>query len=240
MISLLSGELEKFDSANPAGFNMYLPNYPTAPPLFWRIVTIAGVVGATLLVWHVLAAVVSAFRRRGDAKSDNRALVVMMVVLSCLYLAPDLPLSQSFYYDRYFMLFVPILMIVAGLNMRAPLRLKRIPIAVSMVVVLLYAVFTVGATHDYLEWNRVRWKAGYDLMRTQHVPSNHIGGGVEWDGWMNYTDDFKGEWWEATTRDYVIAFGPVAEYDEVARYSYRRWVMPGEGQILVLKQPGVP
>ena len=224
----------------PDVFNMYLPNYPAAPPLFWRIVTVMGVVGASLLVWHVLAAVVSAFRRRADAASDNRALLVMMVVLSCLYLAPDLPLSQSFYYDRYFLLFVPILMIVAGLNIRAPLRLKRIPIAVSMVVVLLYAVFTVGATHDYLEWNRVRWKAADDLMRTRHVPSNRIDGGTEFNGWMNYTHDFKGEWWEATTRDYMITFGPVAEYDEVARYSYRRWMLPGEGQVLILKQLYVP
>jgi len=94
--------------------------------------------------------------------------------------------------------------------------------SICALVVFLYSVFTVGATHDYLSWNRTRWKASDYLMSEACISHRYIDGGFEFNGWYGYDSKYKKSdgksWWWVDKDDYVISFGPIIGYDEIKRY----------------------
>ena len=57
-----------------------------------------------------------------------------------------------------------------------------IPAGISIAVL---AMFCVTATHDYMEWNRIRWDMGRSLLE-QGVDPLAIVGGFEFNAWNNY------------------------------------------------------
>ncbi len=103
---------------------------------------------------------------------------------------------------------------------------------------LLYGGFTVGATHDYLSWNRARWQALHNLMQEVQILPYQVEGGFEFAGWYLYDSKYKEKlgknWWLVNNPDYIISFKPITGYEEVKRYPFRRWIPFGKGNILVL------
>ncbi len=96
-------------------------------------------------------------------------------------------------------------------------------------MVLLYGGFTIGATHDYLSWNRLRCQALRDLMREEQVSPSQIDGGFEFNGWYLYRDDYDDwndepdkSWYWVDKDDYVVAFKPITGYKEIKRYSFSK------------------
>ena len=81
-----------------------------------------------------------------------------------------------------------------------------IPAGISVAVL---ALFCVAATHDYMEWNRIRWNMG--RCSKQGVDPLAIVGGFEFNAWNNY-DTFVARgnitnvnrWWY-DGRDYIIS-----------------------------------
>jgi hypothetical protein len=113
-------------------------------------------------------------------------------------------------------------------------------ISIALILMLLYGVFTIGATHDYLSWNRVRWQALHNLMQENQISPNHINGGFEFNGWYLYDSKYKykpEKTWQWFDRDdYIVSFKLVTGYEEVKRYPFRRWLPWGEGNIFLLKK----
>ena len=58
-------------------------------------------------------------------------------------------------------------------------------------MVLPSGILTIGATHDYLSWNRVRWQALHNLMQEPQISPNDIDGGFEFNGWYLYDYKYK-------------------------------------------------
>jgi len=138
----------------------------------------------------------------------------------------------------------------------------------AVLTLALYGAFSVAATHDYLSWNRARWKALTDLMLEQHVTPEHIDGGFEFNAWYLYSRSYTNElfsladklaqnragldvkvgtqparnksWWWVYGDDFVVTLGPVPGFTELKRYHFPRWLPPGEGSILVLRRTPVP
>ncbi|MBD0346976.1 MAG: hypothetical protein ICV63_19555 [Coleofasciculus sp. Co-bin14] len=120
--------------------------------------------------------------------------------------------------------------------------------SISIVMMLLCLGFTIGATHDYLSWNRVRWQALGDLIQEEGISPNRIDGGYEFNGLYLFDIKYKPSpnksWWWVDRDDYIVSFGPLPGYDEMKRYPFRRWVPFGQGNIFILqktnKSSGVP
>jgi hypothetical protein len=89
--------------------------------------------------------------------------------------------------------------------------------------------FCVTATHDYMEWNRIRWDMGRSLLR-QGVNPLAIVGGFEFNAWHNY-DTFLARgnianthhWWY-DRRDYIITMSPQEGYEILQEKTYFSWV----------------
>jgi hypothetical protein len=207
---------------------------PALPRGFWLTVTGLSILGAMVLLSNAVRFGLDLIVRirRGDA--EYRDVVMTFFVLStCAYLAPLLPI---FSFDRYF---VPPMVFVIGFLGAQVGRLNRAQCATAYLVIACFGVFAVAGTRDYLEWNRLRWRALATLLERQVTPSD-IDGGFEFNGWHLYNERYvrmpgKSSWW-VVDDEYVVALSPLQGYETISRHPYQHWMPTYEGNVLVLQR----
>ena len=224
---------------------------PQAHRSFWIGVTLLGAVGAALLLHLLLWAFMTIWLpcQTQDRPSDQvqKWEIVFFACTGLIYFLPIsfLGFSPHGFYDRYLLFLFPLLMAV-GLcatkgSFKPPTRMNR-SLVVGCVLLLLYGAFAVGATHDYLDMNRVRWQALDYLTAHQNISPNQIDGGMEFNGWHLYSSDYqykKGKsWYWVDDDEYVIAAKPIAGYVERQRYIHQRWIPWRTDTILILQREG--
>jgi 4-amino-4-deoxy-L-arabinose transferase-like glycosyltransferase len=216
-----------------------LPHLPQAPPAFWFGVTLAGVVGASLLVEQALVAV-AGLGWRATSSGRARAAVPIVVAASASLMYVGFAAVVGFL-DRYLIWLLPLLM-VCVLAALAPRHLdgNRWVTYAARALVVGYSAFSIAAAHDYFAWNRSRWEALTYLTQVLHVPTNEVDGGFEFNGWYDYDRNYRERagvsWWWVQADNYIVAFGPLDGYREMLRYPYDRWLPPGHGDISVLRK----
>jgi 4-amino-4-deoxy-L-arabinose transferase-like glycosyltransferase len=141
-------------------------------------------------------------------------------------------------FDRYVLPLIPpvlaILLIDTSNSRLVPERSKRM---MQCFLLVLYAAFSVTATHDYLAWNRARW-AATDFLLQAGVTPQRIDGGYEFNGWYLYSPDYIDKpgksWWWVDDDEYIIASGPLSGYEETGRFRVSSWLGLGESSVLIL------
>ena len=214
-----------------------LPNWPRAPVLLWYFVTLIGIIGGSFLVLSCFRALKEIFcvitkRIRFDVDSFFLFWVIILNFIPIIIIG---------YYDRY-LVFFPVL-VFALLLRQFPLDgVKRRALILGPVifVVLVFLLFSLGATHDYMSWNRARWQALDFLTEDMGIPPNKIDGGFEFNGWHLYDPGYiespeKSYWW-IEDDDYAVTFGPMIGYDEVRRFPFKRWIPFETAFIHVMKK----
>jgi hypothetical protein len=146
------------------------------------------------------------------------------------------------YFERYLLFLLPLFMIQVVTIFRnknkIDLNFKK-TLSIS-VIMLILGIFTVGATHDYLSWNRVRWQVLNNLTDTLHISPNRIDGGYEFNGSYLYRTDYQEKqgksWWWVDKDDYILSFGSLDGYQEIQRYYFDKILPFGPKYFLVLKK----
>ena len=214
-----------------------LPNWPRAPVFLWYFVTFLGVAGGSLLLYSGFRAIreflPSLFRR---AKLDVGSFFLCGIIVMNF-----VPIIFIGYYDRY-LVFFPVLL-TALLFKQFPLRdikWSSLGTAAALFVTLALLCFSWGGTHDYLSWNRARWKALDHLTADRGIPPTRIDGGFEFNGWFLYDPDYvetqdKSYWW-IEDDEYAVTFGPMVGYEEIKRFPFRRWIPYGISHIHILRR----
>jgi hypothetical protein len=213
-----------------------LPNLPPLPSFFWLVVTGLSLFGAALLAVYLVMSVLelsSRFRQtRGTADDSVRHFFLFAVVL---YLAP---LLLSGFFDRYL---IPAVVFGLGLVVLARGELAwpngRGQYLAAILLVSGFAIFGVTGTRDYLEWNRVRWRALDELLAQKDITPGKVDGGFEFNGYYKYDTFTKTNWW-LVDDSYAITFGEMKGFTPLQQYRYRNWLPPREGRILALKRTG--
>lgn len=199
---------------------------PSAP-VFWIAVTVIGILTSALVVLVLVSAVLQLVRTRGR----NQELLLMLLATGGIYFAP-LPLLPSVY-DRYYLLLVPVATVVTFMVCSRDNAPSRRRTAIALLCLLTYGAFAIAGTHDYLAWNRTRWQVLRTLTGARHLHPKQIDGGFE----FNIESALPGQKWpEPVDYDFAISFGPSTGYAEAERYTFRRWLPPGEGTILLLRK----
>jgi 4-amino-4-deoxy-L-arabinose transferase-like glycosyltransferase len=213
---------------------MHLPHLPALPKVFWLVVTALSLVGAALLVFKTMRVIVGLLPRLRPGLADNDALAGTFFLLCAgAYLTPFL---LSGFFDRYLVPVTAFLAAFIAVLLEGP-SFKLAP-AQRLATILLLAgsgIFAVAGTRDYLEWNRTRWRALQDLLAQNEVKPKDVDGGFEFNAWHSLDGSGQSDWW-AIKGTYVVAFGEIRGYESVRSYSYRNWMPPREGKILVLKR----
>jgi hypothetical protein len=211
-----------------------LPHLPAAPALLWDLVAVIAAAGSALLLW-VLALGLAALRRRATMGLPRLPLIAAAATL-LIYLGF---LVVSGFLDRYLLWLLPLVLPLIAVAARGGARPGAGWLRAAAAVALASTLFGVAGAHDYFAWNRSRWAALDDLL-AQGVSAARIDGGFEFNGWFGYDPRYQERpglsWWWVRDDEYVVSFGPLDGYTEVARYPYDRWLPPGGGAVLVLQR----
>jgi 4-amino-4-deoxy-L-arabinose transferase-like glycosyltransferase len=144
------------------------------------------------------------------------------------------------YFDRYF------LPLFAVLGMSAiPYRpkIKAGTAVPALLLLVFFSLFSIAATHDYLSWNRTRWKALDYLMNEKGVSANDIDGGFEFNGWLKPTNIIGNpgkSWWFVDNDDYVIAFGDIGGFSKYKGFHYTQMLSFHADSIYILTKNPSP
>src|SRR5262249_13627892 len=65
-----------------------------------------------------------------------------------------------------------------------PLRLRPIGVIAGTLGLSLFLAFAVAATHDFLDWSRVRWSQDLSLASELAIPATEIDGGWEYNNYF--------------------------------------------------------
>ena len=185
-----------------------------APRLFWVAVTGLSLVGSAGMLKGLFSAGVALYSRLRKRSARyhpwNLALLFSVIVVSFAPL-PLLGLGDSGFYDRYVLIFVPIIIaLLASIGDKRPISISSLPALAGLGLLTLFSVFSIAGTHDYLALNRTRWKALQDLMRERNIPASHIYAGLDFGGWYFYnqyqrTGQEHGSGWRKTTTLFRLA-----------------------------------
>ena len=216
-----------------------LPHLPSAPKAFWLVVTAVSVFGGVLIIQHLFLAATQIGTKLITSESVNNSFP--MIFSFSAFTLYSVLIGLAGFLDRYLIWILPLLVIFT-LAEANPIRLQMtdFSFAIASVLLLVYGLFTLGATHDYLSWNRARWNALYDLMEQDHISYKNIDGGFEFNGWYAYDPKYRmspqKSWWWVDNDEYIVSFGPIIGYSELKRYPYNRWIPFGQDNIFVLSR----
>jgi hypothetical protein len=229
---------------------LHLPDHLQPIPLaFWVVITALGVVGAAALIFKLAlhgADLVPKLLGKGRRVSDDELASMFLVLCCVIYLAPYVIYG---FYDRYLILLLPLLaMACIGVSGRsiAPASDGKILGAASIALLTLWGVISISGTHDYLEFNRVRWQALRTLMQEYRVGPEEIDGGAEFNGLYLYDPEYSPDPIGLYTRSphyvirdtYQIGFGLLPGYVPMKEYSYFHLFPPHEQKVVVSRKAG--
>lgn len=213
------------------------PSIPLIVKFFWIVLTILGIACSALLAYYFVMAILQVIKTSKKLKiSQKNWLKIFILLALSIYF---LPLGIQGYFDRYLLLMLPLLMIgiiISNIGV-GKVNLSSRAITLLLAIMLVYGGLTVGATHDYLLWNRVRWQALNTLLQEDKISPNFIDGGYEFNGWYLFDPEYKPQtdrslW--VNKNDYMISFGAVSGYEKLRQYSLKRWLPIGVENIFVL------
>jgi len=214
-----------------------LPNVPALPSIFWICVTLISLWGTFELVARVaIYATNTVSTRRYRNFSDAEAGILLAVVSILAYITP---LLATRIFDRYFIPLLPLVLFFL-VHVSAADSVKRYRMIGSAALCLMTAGFAVLTTHDYMAWNRARWRAIADLQNSGDARPTTLDGGLEYNGLFSYNPFYQirdgKSWWWIDKDNYQITFGPIPGMKIFNEYPYEVLLPPVKRSILVLKR----
>ena len=233
----------------------------------WQLATVLGVIGVALLVNCIIFVVSTQFLHARDvpniiilmahSDSDRSWQLLFIVALTMMYLMAIAGLDRSYWFDRYLIVFLPLLMMGASMSI-TKLREGEISygaIGAAVVLLLLYGTVTIAGTHDHLASNRVLWRALRYTMEDEKIRPNQIDGGFEFNGWYfgNNLKTCNPAYKRSATRTtvepndfkclydnenwrYRISYIPEAGFVIEKQYHFRRWLPWRDQTLYVLRR----
>jgi hypothetical protein len=209
------------------------------PSWFWMLVTLLAVLGGVGLFAYLLwIAITFVSDRALIRQKPGRILALFFLSGALVYFLPVIFQGTM---DRYFLpLIVLLALSFVGVAKPSERRISKNRKVAAMLLLGCLALFSVTATHDYLAWNKARWKAIRRLLERDEVRPAQIDGGFEFNGLYMYSPYYqrsKGKsWWWVRDDMYMLAFGPVSGYEIIDQEDFAHWLRLGEGRIVVLKR----
>ncbi len=147
---------------------------------------------------------------------------------------------NNFYFDRYNLIAVPFLiLLIAPLpEFLNPPKVFRWIGTLGFIIIML---FSIGATHDYLSWNRARWEALDFSEKDLQLQPEQINGGFEFKkmnkiesgrttGWQYFEE------WDSHPEQYILAHSKICKYNVIKTFPHRRLMPPRMDSIFILQK----
>jgi 4-amino-4-deoxy-L-arabinose transferase-like glycosyltransferase len=205
---------------------------PVAGPGFWTVVSVIGFVSGAILVMLLARMVWETLRSLRDQTDRNERSISLLCLTAFVMLIIPICFTASLttLLDRYILIAIPFLLVIPLVVGGRGFRPARIQLALATIALLLIAGFSVAGTHDYLSWNRARWKALDSLTRKDKIDPKDIDGGYEFNGWYTWPNTWVPQfgssksWWVLYDDEYVVSFGRMFGVLDLRRYPFERWM----------------
>ncbi len=202
--------------------------YPKLGVDWWMTLKCLGVGAALLAVFEMVLALIKHYLQKSWA-------VLFLFFLALSYYA--FIILNPYYIDRYTLVLVPLFLMIL-LPKSLPVYSRAFLRNISFIVFAGILLFSVGATHDYLSWNRARWVAVDEALVNRGVPPQNLLGGTEPEGWFSRPEVHpKTATAQTDTAKYYITFMSETCGSEIEEaYTFGRWLPPGKGQVYLQKE----
>jgi len=195
-------------------YTLQINNTPQLPAWVMYVLNLLSQCSATLLFWVIIAA--------WSAYSPlQRRFFAFIILLNLAYLPA---MSITSFFDRYLLLPIAAFFLLLLPLIQKPKRIT------TFLPLVLFSLFSLLATHDYLAWNRAK-AAAFQWLRDKNIAMSEVDAGFEYNGLYNYqpqktTEAGKSYWW-VDENNWMITFGPVATYAPQSKFYYNRWLWGG-------------
>ena len=238
-----------------AGSLVGLDRHPVLIFRGWQLITAAGVAASVPLFSAVFRA--TGVARRPSTCSSAAAAALLTAVVAALYILPIATLQAGYWFDRYLLPVLPLLMVLISIGANRSMVSRSIAVGpvVGAALLAFYGVVAVSMTHDYLAWNRTRWQALELLLQETGSPREYVDGGFEFNGWFfgssieecnpqraraRHTSDRSwGDFtciWDRRSAQYFVSPVVGAGNRVEQSHSFTRWFPPGKQQLYVLRR----
>ncbi len=199
---------------------------PILSPWVWKTIALFGMAGVVLAFLRI------------DFKALKFSQTKVFALSNTILYSGFLMLDVHFF-DRYFLPLLPFLLILF-LPKKLTASSTKILLYSSLSFLLIMSMFSIAATHDYLSWNRARWKALDHLTNELKISPNEINGGFEFNGWHRPVKEqtygtFK-SWWWVDQENYVITFGEMDGFKPIKSFQYNSYLPLINCEIFILQK----
>lgn len=220
-------------------FILKLNHVPTLPNLYWVLVTLISILGAGMLLTSLGFSGITLAKKVKFGETQYKDLASVFLLL--IVVVQIAPLVLVGFFDRYLIPLTALLGLgIASTHLQMTGTQSRFHLIPVTVLLIAFSYYSICATRDYITWNRIRWAALDDLITNRHVEPKDIDGGFEFNGSHFYDPKYSHRpgksWWWVQDDKFLIAFGPIAGYEVVNKYSYKRWLLNEVSHIFVLKK----
>jgi hypothetical protein len=219
------------------------PHLATLPASFWLIITALSLLGGALLMSTASIISIRLSPAFWSGKMNSSQAVSTFLFLSTVVYV--IPLLFKGFFDRYLVPVIPFLaaniacLLVEDQTQSCRTGEKLFHVVV-LVLIILFSVFSVCGTRDYLTWNRTRWEILNDLMESKRAKAEDIDGGFEFNGLYMYDPVYHQKpdksWWWVKGDKFVVSFGAIPGYSVIREYKYRQWMPLNNGSIMLLEK----
>jgi len=217
-----------------------IPGFMTLPQLpiwIWWLISLLSAVSASCLVLLMLNYVFMNW----PASRRNHVLMLLFGTIAAYS-----TIVVRGHFDRYILPVLPVVTALLAYPVLAMRKPRNRGVGGAIVIMLLFATFSIAGTRDYVERNRNLWALLSTLMNEAEINPEHIHGGFEfnrWHGFQRYNHVFSEElgvflWVFDDKDEYVVSYASEVEgYTRTERQIvYRRWLPPGSEQISVFRR----
>ena len=205
----------------------------------WKYFTLIGYFsGIILLKWILIRTTQLLFLIKNNTSTSVNWTTFFALATAFGYFA--FLMLNNFYFDRYSLVAFPFLMLMLfpqNENFSIPKPLK----IVGHITLAAIIIFSIGATHDYLSWNRARWEATSYAHQDLQLKPSQINGGFEYKKWFginfNPPPGYQGlENWGDYRDQYIISHSEQCLFNTVKKIPYTRYFPPKRDAMFLLEK----
>ena len=206
---------------------------PTLPVELIRFITGLGIAGGCILIYNLF------YDPNWQKTTADKYFLIRFFILSNIILYVGFLMLDVYFFDRYF---IPLILLAIIFLMTFISTIKIHPFSwfLATAVLATLMTFSITATHDYLSWNRARWKGLNYLTEEIKISPKKIDGGFEFNGWHKTAEEKNEEgpksWWWVADDEYVISFGELGWFNKYKAFPFKTYLPPATDTIYILKK----
>lgn len=196
-------------------------NYPVLNDTILILIKVVCIICSFILIFTILTFIKKAKKSTLEKVNQNKLSHFSLIYSALVFCTFVIPI---FFFDRYIIqLLIPFILILVSFNVE--IRGKKAYI--SILTICVFSIFSIGLSHDYLAWNKARWRGLNFLTENQNISPKNIDGGFEFNAYNQTStiqNNTKKSWWFVNDDTYLASFTEIEGYKTIKLFEYYQYI----------------